>query len=297
MFKNVLVGVDGRANGRDAIALASQLVARDARLTLAHVRGGGLRPFQPLGPALLVDEAKASRELLEREGAAAGVDAELVGVVAASPGRGLHQQAERQGADLLVVGSCSRGLLGRAVLGDDARAALDGAPCAIAIASRGYADGARPIDRIGVGLDGSHESEAALARARELAGERKASVSALEVVTIPPVMYTGLMPPLAGESIDALLEEATGRMQGLPDVAGRAVYGIPGEELAAFGDELDLLVVGSRNYGPVRRMVAGSTCDYLERHARCSLLVFPRTTIGSSKEGDCGAHTEVPTTA
>jgi hypothetical protein len=33
MFKNVLVGVDGRANGRDAIALAARLVDPDGTLT------------------------------------------------------------------------------------------------------------------------------------------------------------------------------------------------------------------------------------------------------------------------
>ena len=49
-----------------------------------------------------------------------------------------------------------------------------------------------------------------------------------------------------------------------------------GEELAAFGDGLDLLVVGSRSYGPVRRLVSGSTSDFLQRHARCSLLVLVR---------------------
>ena len=75
-------------------------------------------------------------------------------------------------------------------------------------------------------------------------------MSALQIVTIPPVMYTGLMPPLLGESVDSLIEEAQGRMEGMPDVEGRAVYGVPGEELSVFGAELDLLVVGSRNFGP-----------------------------------------------
>ena len=55
-----------------------------------------------------------------------------------------------------------------------------------------------------------------------------------------------------------------------------AVYGLAVEELAAAGDRVDLLVVGSRGYGPLRRLVLGSTSDYLERHARCSLLVLPR---------------------
>jgi nucleotide-binding universal stress UspA family protein len=55
------------------------------------------------------------------------------------------------------------------------------------------------------------------------------------------------------------------------------VYGLPGEELAAFGDEVQLLVVGSRGYGPMKRLIIGSTSDYLQRNARCSLLVLPRS--------------------
>jgi nucleotide-binding universal stress UspA family protein len=90
------------------------------------------------------------------------------------------------------------------------------------------------------------------------------------------VAYAGVVAPALGESIDAMVDEASGRMSELPGVEGRAVYGLAGEELAAFGDEVDILVVGSRGYGPVRRLVLGSTANYLERHARCSLLVLPR---------------------
>ncbi|MDE3070212.1 MAG: universal stress protein, partial [Acidobacteriota bacterium] len=90
------------------------------------------------------------------------------------------------------------------------------------------------------------------------------------------VSYAGIVPPAIGDSIDAMVAQATGRMKEMPGVDGRAVYGLIGEELAAFGDEVDILVVGSRGYGPVRRLVLGSTSDYLERHARCPLLVLPR---------------------
>lgn len=286
MFKNVLVGIDGRANGRDAITLASRLLDEDGRLTLAHVHSADLRAFSVIGPELVAEERESSQELLRQERAEAGVEADLVSVTAPTPGRGLHEQAEAQGADLIVVGSCSRGLLGRAMLGDDTRAALNGTPCAVAVAARGYAAAARPLVRIGVGYDGSPESAAALAAARRIAAERKGTVSALQIVTIPPVMYTGLMPPLLDESVDSLIEEARGRMKGMPDVEGRAVYGVPGEELSAFGDELDLLVVGSRNFGPMRRRVVGSTCDYLERHARCSLLTLPRVGAVAASDGE-----------
>jgi nucleotide-binding universal stress UspA family protein len=267
MFTNVLVGVDGRSNGSDAVALAARLADADRRLTLVHVHRGER-----------AQEQASSRELLEHEREQADVAAELVSAVSPSPGRGLHQQAEQLGADLLVVGSSSRGALGRAVLGNDTRAALNGATCAVAVAPSGYAVMAAPIGTVGVAYNGSLESAAALGAARELAARTGASVRALEVVSIPSLAYAGSLVPAVGESIDDMLEEASARMQQLPDVEGRAVYGLPGEELAAFSDSVDVLVVGSRGYGPVRRLVLGSTSDYLERHARSALLVLPRAT-------------------
>ena len=75
----------------------------------------------------------------------------------------------------------------------------------------------------------------------------------------------------------------------LPGVEGHAIYGLAGEELARFGDEVDLLVVGSRGYGPLRRLVLGSTSDFLRRHAHGPLLVLPRAAL---KSGDHGRSAE-----
>jgi nucleotide-binding universal stress UspA family protein len=276
MFKNVLVGVDGRPNGRDALTLARHLIAPGGKLTLAHVRDGRLHPSHAITPGMLEEERQASHALLERERAEADVAAELVSIVALSPGRGLHEQAQDQGADLLVVGSTVRGPIGRAMLGDDTRASLNGAPCAIAIAAAGYGQAPVPIAKIGVAYNESPESKMALALARELAGPTGAVVRVLEVVSIPTYAYTGAMVPPISENIDEMLATANERLSALKDVHARAVYGLTGEELAEFGDEVDLLVAGSRGYGPVRRLVLGSTSGYLERHARCSLLVLPR---------------------
>jgi nucleotide-binding universal stress UspA family protein len=276
MFENVLVGVDGTSNGRDAIALAAQLVAHDRRITLANVRRDELHPLYAIVPGARSDESGPSLELLERERSDAQVQAEVVSVAAESPGAGLHRQAEAQGADLLVVGSSGRSVLGRVMLGDDTRAALNGAPCAVAIAARGRAELPAPIAKVGVAYNGSPESERALAAAIEVAQPTRASVSALEVVSIPSYLASGLSAAAVTESIESVLAAARARLAALEGVEGRVVYGLAGEELAAFGQDVDLLVVGSRGYGPVRRLVLGSTSDYLERHARCSLLVLPR---------------------
>jgi nucleotide-binding universal stress UspA family protein len=285
MFKNVLVGVDGRLGGRDAIALAMRLTDPDGELTLAHVHCGELRPSHAISPGMLKEELAASHELLERERAGADVKAELIGVLASSPGRGLHERAEEQLADLLVVGSCSHGAFGRAMLGEDTRAALNGAPCAVAIAPRGFADHPAAIANIGVGYDESPQSKVALAMARTLAEATAAKIHALEVVSLPTYAFSAMMPPAIGDSIELMLSEASSRMEGLSEVNGRAVYGVVGEELAAFGDHVDILIVGSRGYGPVRRLVLGSTSDYLERHAHCSLLVLPRLAGESVNNG------------
>jgi nucleotide-binding universal stress UspA family protein len=295
MFNNVLVGVDGRTGGRDAIALASKLTNPDGKLTLAHVHTGDLRPSHAIAPGLVREEREASHKLLERECAAADVKAELTSIVSMSPGRGLHEQAEEQNADLIVVGSCSHGAFGRAVLGDDTRAALNGAPCAVAIAPLGYAEHPIPIAKVGVAYNSSPESAAALAMARELAASTRATVHALEVVMIPTVAYTVIIPPALGDSVDLMIQEANSRMKEMTDVDGHAVYGLAGEELAAFGDQVDLLVIGSRSYGPVKRLVLGSTSDYLERHARCSLLVLPRAAASPDKGSTAASELQATT--
>jgi nucleotide-binding universal stress UspA family protein len=285
MFNNVLVGVDGSPRGRDAIALAARLTDDDGKLTLAHVRNAELNPFETATPGLVTEDREASENLLVKESETAGVSAELVSVVAMDAGRGLHLRAEEQHADLLVVGSSSHGALGRAMLGDDTRAALNGAPCAVAIAAVGYSEHPSPIADVGVAYNESPESKQGLALARELAATTRAKVYALEVVSIPTYAFIGMSPPLLGETVDAMLREATARMG--------ALSGVDGEELAQFGDAVDILVVGSRSYGPVRRLVLGSTSNYLERHARCSLLVLPRAgAVGAEAAASTGAQAE-----
>ena len=65
MFRNVLIGIDGRQGGRDAIALARQLAAREATLTLGHV----CTPILGQGAVEALPRQRAeAQKLLEREG-------------------------------------------------------------------------------------------------------------------------------------------------------------------------------------------------------------------------------------
>ena len=46
--------------------------------------------------------------------------------------------------------------------------------------------------------------------------------------------------------------------------------------LDAAGTDIDLLVLGSRAYGPLRRTLAGSVSAAVARHAPCAVLITPR---------------------
>jgi hypothetical protein len=51
-----------------------------------------------------------------------------------------------------------------------------------------------------------------------------------------------------------------------------------------YSASLDLLIVGSRDYGPVGRFVHGSTTQQLARTARCPLLVLTRAARGAETQ-------------
>lgn len=295
MFGNVLVGVDGRQGGRDAIALARQLAAPDARITLAHVYGGSTMGGRA-SPLAVPLEAEASEQLLARERTDTGMRAETASCYESSAARGLHELAEQRHADLLVVGSTRQALLGRVPMGDDTRAAFNGAPCAIAIAPRGYTQTAHRLLRLGVGYDGSPQSVNALAAARELAARHRAKITALWVVSLQSVRENKPIPADWPDAIDRLVDQCSQRLQGLGDVDGAATYGGPREELVRFGKELDLLIVGSRGYGPTGRLFHGSVSGYLVGHATCPLLVLPRS-ARSEVEPDEAEHDAEATTA
>jgi nucleotide-binding universal stress UspA family protein len=295
MFRNVFVGVDGSSTGRDAIALARALAEPDARLTLAHVNPGSPTPHRAANLDFDAVMRADAQRLLEAEREATGVGADLISISAPSIGRGLHALAEEHAADLLVVGSTSRGLAGRVLVGDDTRASLNGAPCAVAVAPLGYVAQTGGFSRIGVGYDFSGESQAALEVARALASRDRSKLSVLHVVPLPTAGYLAPMPGTWGEILEEDRQAAQKRVSTLEGVEALAVYGSTSEELALFGSSLDLLVVGSRSYGPMRRLVFGSTSSRLAHRARCPLLVLPRSAIvnGSSEEED-STHSKLP---
>jgi hypothetical protein len=57
-------------------------------------------------------------------------------------------------------------------------------------------------------------------------------------------------------------------------------------------ENVDLLVVGSRGYGSLGRLMNGSTSNYLAGHVHCPLLVLPPKSASSETGDSAGSETE-----
>jgi nucleotide-binding universal stress UspA family protein len=242
MYRTILVGYDGREGGRDALALASALAAIEGAelLLLAALE------LDPLAtPADAYERAMAEAE--ERLGSSAR---QLLGetpfrlrtIGGVSAPRALHEVAEDEDADVIVLGSTHRHGLGRVLPGSVGERLVHGAPCAVLVAPSGFASkGEWQIQSIGVGYDGRAESSHARDVAAALAEDLGAAV---ETITV-------------GEN-----------------------EGDPAEVLGERSRDLDLLVVGSRGYGPLRHALMGNVSWGVMRAASCPVLVVPRSANG-----------------
>jgi len=287
MSTKIIVAATPPEAAADAVALAVDLArAKSAKLLVAGVAVAPLMAERDVF-------AKAQRGAMERElsllvpGDTDEVDASIAVVVSRSVTRGLHLLAEKEQADLLVLGPSHRGPVERAFQGDLTLATLHGSPCPIAVAPAGYADRAaegRPM--IGVAVDGAEETKEVLEYATVLAESMGASMRIVHVAETPvgyavPPWIDGVGSARFLEAIrseaHAVLQRAEEAVGGRVPVSTKLLNGLPGEELCRFGAEVDLLVMGSRGYGTVGRVLIGSTAGRVLHDAPCAVLVLPQT--------------------
>jgi nucleotide-binding universal stress UspA family protein len=287
MKDHLVVGYDGNPGGTDALALSFALAdapgaGTDVGLVVASIHPlpqPGRRGAAP-GYEDAVREAAADRLAPAREACGLRPGTAFVVRAGTSPAHGLHQVAREFDASTIVVGRTHRGPIGSALLGGATEQTLHGAPCAVAVAPAGFAGRTRrPLHRIGVAVDGGPESQRALGTASALARRSDAELVLVRVLEPYPLWFgVPFEPyPIADLRADAEREAAEAlERAGRADAEVRIANGPTGPALADQTD-LDLLVVGSRGFGPLGRVLLGSTASHLARHATVPLLVVPRS--------------------
>ena len=281
----IVVGFDNSPSGYDAVALGRTLAtATGSRLIVVNV--------YPVGMTELAFEPHVSEKL--REGALRtaerahivleGFDDWHPDACAAAPAaRGLHEVADREQAEMIVVGSTHRHGLGRVMPGATAEKLLRGAGVPVVVAPAGWSGS--DLRTIGAGFDGSGESRAALRAAAALAQVGHSELLALSGFEAPhpanPVFaVTGHgYAEITGEMREERrrrLEEVTETLPTDCACTAAVVDGDPAQVLADQSRRLDLLVIGSRGYGAARATLAGTVGHRLATASRCPLMLVPR---------------------
>ena len=161
---------------------------------------------------------------------------------------------------------------------------LSGAPVAVAVAPAGYAAAKAHLQTVGCGFDGSPESHAALEWAAAVA--RRASARLRVIGVHEPTLPARVAPGagLATASVNDVLRRqredelarAVSALGPEPPVESELLDGDAADLLTRASQELDLLVLGSRGYGPVRAVLLGSVSTALVRSAESPLVIVPR---------------------
>jgi nucleotide-binding universal stress UspA family protein len=280
-FRRTIVAFDGSERSGDALALALRLTEGDGLLTLACVVPGDR---WHVGAHVHRTDAAVPEELVAmfeeaRTGIPPGIRVRERAPVAASPARGLTELAENENADIIVIGSSQHGEIGRIRLERTAGRLLQGAPCTVAIAPAGLRE-TSDFRHVGVAYDGSPEARVALGAAYALAASCGAAVTLFTA-------FSEVEPdPLAARrhaeaALDAAADSAP------PGVNPRTslLRGSAGAVIAdACDGVVDLLVTGSRGYGPMHRALAGSVSELLTEGASQPVAIVPRPETRGSAE-------------
>lgn len=297
----VLIPVDVACGQSASVnAAVTRTWPAETRFCLLHV----LVPLYPPVPRLfenakipILQKLNLAARMLEKGGW--NVRTELV---EGSPGRSINAFAREWHADLVMVGSHERSLLGRVCLGGTAQSVMRHAPCSVEVV-RPPNDG--PHGQFGLKIlaatDGSEFSAIAL---RSVASRPWPEGSELRVISVPEFilvkdpLYLEAHSPrdsanLGAGSIDdakQCIAAAQHILTGCPLVIsfGLPKYGgRPYEVILREAEEwhADLIVVGSHGRSGFDRVVMGSVSEAIALHAKCSVEIIRNAALAREYAG------------
>jgi len=199
--------------------------------------------------------------------------------------RSIHTLASDLDAGLIVVGSTQRGAVGRVLTGSTAEAIVHGSPCPVLLAPKGYT--AAPLKTIAVGFADTPEGHAALATAHAFACRAGAHLRV--IAALAPMNGLAGEPELSTRprnyvrlegrhraEVEAALNAALAQLDGDLEIETEFHVADAADILLRVSEHVDLLVCGSRGYGPTHSVLVGGVTHRLLRAAACPVLVLPR---------------------
>jgi nucleotide-binding universal stress UspA family protein len=259
MSETIIVGIDLDASdqARSALTLASWLAdVTSSELLLATVFAP--RPG-PIGPQI----ERCRRELASLSNR----PVETIAIAGTAPARVLHELADQRRPRAIVIGSSRGGANGIVAPGSVGELLLHGGGAPVAVAPNAYVAGPGPAPTIGVAYGVTPESDDAVRAAAELTERAAGRLRVLHVRE--PAPHHEMPERRPGQHLERALAGAPRELVELD--------GDPAIALAGASRDLDLLVVGSRSYGPLGAVLLGAVTRQLVHAAECPVMVVPRS--------------------
>lgn len=291
----VLIAIDGSHASMTALAAAAALeLPADSTIKLVSVIAdaddldeSGWSAIEFIRPADSTARARlAVRERLEDLADRLAGSGTTV-TTAVLEGRAASQillEAGRMSADLIVVGARGHSAVDRLLVGSVSSEVVDHATCPVLVART------ERVDRVLIAIDGSPDATAATDFIAGSGLLRDATIRVMSVVDPGMPWWTGLTPvdgmvavEAYGDMLDAARRHAeeSARLAGArlgsehvtTDAADRG--GDVGSTIVAEATawKADVIVLGTRGFGMVRRVLLGSVSRDVLHHASMSVLI------------------------
>lgn len=297
-LRTLLVPLDGSVLAEEALAAAARLAkpaGASLHLVMVEPPVSVLAVHQPASGA----QAMPVQELEERLRQYLTTTAESLttthglrttsALLKGWPPEALAAYASQHRIDLIVMTTHGRGGISRFWIGSVADQLLRRVASPVLLFRPGYAP-STDSRRILLALDGSAASESALGPSRALGllltGSRITLMQVVETPASTLAAFFGLPPAAGPENTGIVRQAATARLEQLAQqlradglaVDVKVVVGadVAGQILELAQTELsDVIVVGTRGAGGVKRLMLGSVADKVIRGATRPVLVVP----------------------
>ena len=234
----------------------------------------------------VADRRREAERLLEQARTTSpATSVEFRAIGSGSVSHGLHDAAEELGASLIVFGSETEPRLVSTSTGERV---IAGAPCPVAMPPRGWSE--RPsqdLGRILVAFVPTPDGREALRIAATFARRIGARLHVVTVVAGPAEVMSyrigedvdRMYVSTAKETFEHSIEQAISELALEVKASGEVVVeDHPVETLASMANSsFDALFIGSRGYGPIRRVLLGGVASRLVRRLDIPAVIVPRS--------------------
>jgi nucleotide-binding universal stress UspA family protein len=290
MASRVVIGYDGSEASEDAVAFGLTWCRSTGDVPIVATVYPEEHPFG-LGRVDVewVSYVREQAQIIQDKARATVGDAALYrNVASTSAAHGLADLAEDAEAVMVIMGTAPDASPTRAFLGSSTERLLHGATVPVTVVPPGWRQSAPDrISSIGVAYLDTRDGREALRVAVRVAQRIPAQLTLYSVLGQSSERYSYLVGRTDEEAFLDKARDSFGKAMEFaaagvpPELEARTVLleGAVVESLAALGpDDVDLLVCGSRGYGPVRRVLLGGVSSRLIRRARLPVAVVPRGT-------------------